>query len=369
MRTVEDISLSATTLQAWRQCPMKFVYHKLCQLKKIETTDSLRIGTCWHKLLEICGTHERGEAMQLATEYINEQYEAVPENKTRFEWDTERTILLYSLAAYNWFYDAQVEQYEVVACELDFSLPLPGISVPIIGKIDQIVRDRRGVVLVREFKSTRRAMDDETYWGHLNLDLQVGLYVAAANHLRVSGMLEQCGIAKTDPFIDGILYNVWRKPSIRPTRLTQKASKELMKTGEYCGQKFKVSPEIVADGESATIVIDDEIATATPGAKDGTYAISETTRMYGARLLTEMTSRPEVYFRQEELVRRAAELETAVNDIISMWKVIEFQGHTDTWYKNDMSCQSPYRCEFMPICYSNVEIDVENPPDGFEIIS
>lgn len=134
-------------------------------LRSTDDTDSRRRGTTWHKL------HELQKDMDAVTDYINEQYEIVPDYKTKEEWEIERVILLYSMAGYNWYYKEQGDEFEVIASEVEFKIEL-GDGTILLGKIDQIVKDKFGNIYIREFKSSAKSLDD-SYWDHLNLDVRL----------------------------------------------------------------------------------------------------------------------------------------------------------------------------------------------------
>ena len=225
------IRLSASAIDNWKSCPIRWLNSNIHRVRKIEETDSRRQGTSWHKV------HELNHDMDAVIGYINEQYTTVPPYKIAEAWEIERVILLYCFSGYNWYYDQQPDQYTVIAPEVPFEMPLYDavgneiVGVTVVGKIDQIVADKYGNLYVREFKSTSLTINDE-YWDHLNLDPQVSIYVQAANWLKANGMLEEYGIKASDrAMIRRVLYNVWHKPKIGPKFITQKASKELVSTG------------------------------------------------------------------------------------------------------------------------------------------
>ena len=363
------IKLSASAINDWKACPTRHLLRRIMKIAAIKESDSRRTGTNWHMLQELYHT-PADDVMQKVADYINGQYETVPPNKTREEWEVERTILLYSMAGFNWYYGEQPKQYTVLACEIEFELPLidaEGNEVPDVtvrGKIDQLVQDEQGNVYVREFKSTSYSLDDESYWGHLNMDVQVSLYVIAVNMLKQAGELEQYGVKPDDPTISGILYNVWHKPKIGPKKLTQKDSKAFVETGEYCGQKFSVqcgSDCSVASVNAVSAIIE-------PGAKEGTFAIHETPEMFGARLLQDITERPEFYFAERPLTRTNKEIRDFLTELSHISEMMSYQQEHGFWYRDERQCQATFRCEYTPICYHGVEVDPDNPPEGFESI-
>ena len=382
------IRLSASAIDNWKSCPIRWLNSNIHRVRKIEETDSRRQGTSWHKV------HELNRDMDEITEYINEQYTIVPPYKTVEEWEIERVILLYCFSGYNWYYNQQPDQYTVVATEIEFEMPvydadgnevtcetqaynLDGVkiagkthitNVTVVGKIDQIVRDEYGNFYVREFKSTSLTINDE-YWDHLNLDPQVSIYVQAANWLRVNGMLEEYGIEPDAPMIRRVLYNVWHKPKIGPKFITQKASKELVSSGVYCDQEFEVvsmSLEGVT-GPTQGVTINNVPALVEPGKKPGTFAIYETPDMFGARLLQDVVERPEFYFQQKELCRTPEQMVKFQQELLNIHAMMQYQLENELWYTNDKQCSARFRCEYKALCDNGVVVDPADPPDGYAV--
>jgi hypothetical protein len=303
--------------------------------------------------------------MDAITDYINEQYDSVPLGRTKEEWEIERIILLYCMAGYNWYYQQQPTQYTVIASEIEFEIPV-GDTI-IRGKIDQLVKDEYGNLYIREFKSSSKSLDD-TYWDHLNLDPQISTYILAINYMLLNGDLEQYGTVKDAGLINKVLYNVWHKPKIGPKFITQKVSKELVETGKYCDTEFEI---IGVDDGTQTLTASYEIngtqAITEPGKKVGTFTIYETPEMFGARLLQDVVERPEFYFQEKELGRTADEMKDFEGQLQNIYEMMKLQSENELWYPCSKECRSRWKCEYTELCEHNIEIDLENPPAGYEI--
>ncbi|KKM82217.1 hypothetical protein LCGC14_1321830 [marine sediment metagenome] len=362
---MKKISLSASAIDNFKSCPIRWLNAQIHRVRKVETTDSRRQGTSWHKL------HELDRDMDTITEYVNEQYTTVPPYKTAEEWEIERVILLYCMAGYNWYYDQQPDQYTVVATEIEFEMPLYGADgdevegVTIRGKIDQIVADEYGNLYVREFKSTSLTINDE-YWDHLNLDPQISIYVQAANWLKINGELVIYGIGPDEPMIRQVLYNVWHKPKIGPKFITQKVSKELVSTGTYCDQEFEIADMVDLD-ENRNLHINGVVALIEPGKKEGTYAIYETPDMFGARLLQDVVERPEFYFQQKELCRTPEQMVKFQQELLNIHAMMKYQLENELWYTNDKQCSARFKCEYKALCDNGIVVDPADPPDGYTV--
>ena len=399
---MDEIRLSASARDTFKACPMRFLYQYSYGLQPAEEKDSLRIGTTWHRCHEImnmpseckcpdCLRHEElrpdcylcegsgflpKDQMEAVVRYLNHVYAEVPDYKTSDEWAVERITILYSISGYYWHYGRE-DQFETVGTEVYFSLPIvnpkTGKSIPKTrrpGKVDRLVRHREsGLLYVFERKSTVTSLDSGQYWDRVNMDGQVSMYLSALRQAQKNGELEKFGIAKDDPPIQGIYYDVWHKPGIGPKMLSQKDSREFVESGEYFGQGFEVmfngGDTDGPDGEAA-LVINRLPATMTPGKKEGTFTIYETPEMFGARLLDDISTRPEFYFAQREIARTDEQLEQFDLELANMVRVIRHTDDNDLWFKNERSCETPFYCAFRSICYNNQKIGPEDVPEGFK---
>jgi len=174
-----------------------------------------------------------------------------------------------------------------------------------------------------------------------------------------TGALQKYGISPDEPLIHGIWYDVWHKPSIKPKALSQKATKEFIETGEYCGEKFEV-----ANVENDTqIEVNGAQALIEPGKKG--FAIYETPEMYGARLLADIAERPDFYFAQREIARDDRQMEEFEADLCRLVKSVRAYQRGDLWTKNCRSCESPFWCPFRSLCFNHVKVGPTDIPDGY----
>ncbi len=401
---MRKLILSASSIGAFKSCPIRFRNAYVYGIRRVEDTESQRVGTNWHLLLEtaalvpgsdcpecemnfaagdqfdpeqcvICeGTNVvPDDIMEAVTRVLNKAYENVvsadPEAK-----EVERVTLLHALAGYRWHYGEQLEP--VVATEQYFSLPLlnpqTGYPVPdvfIKGRIDKLIEIANGIA-VKEHKSTSKSIDpDSTYWGHLNLDVQTTMYIYAARRMQLLELghdkLMYAGIH--GPLINTVKYDVYHKPTIRPKKLTQGDSKKFVADGMYCGQEFAVLAERGSDDRICCTVNNIEVEIE-PGAKEGTFTIRETPDMFGARLLKDITERPEFYFRCIELTRTDAELKAFEQELYDICKNMQYMIRSGRFYTNEHACEATFRCDYMNECYNHIQVDADHIPDGFKRI-
>ena len=389
------IRLSATSIGCYKDCPTRYYYRYGLGLVPIEDTESQRVGTNWHRIHEVADMKPGGvcecvsvennknpnpcvgytvpkpsnncalcqgtgqfpdDPMDAVVRHLNEAYSTPPISKTVEEWETERVKLLYSLVGYQWYYNDV--GYQVEQLEQKFSLPLRSpvtgraLQAELNGKIDRVFAAGANR-FVHEYKSTSKNVDpDSTYWAHLTLDTQTRLYTYAAKQLG----LGMCGV----------LYDAWHKPQISPKKLTQAESKKFVADGEYCGEKFEVIRG--SDGDSGVVVVNHIQAEFESGAKPDTFTIRETPEMYGARLLQDITQRPEFYFARREIVHQSNDLEAFEWELFNIYHSIRQMGLHNRWWRNENQCENTFRCPYIDFCYNHLDIGPEEIPDNFRKI-
>jgi len=398
---MRKLILSASSINAYKSCPVRFRNAYVYGIRPIEDTESQRIGTLWHLLLEtaslvpgsvctactpckdnighfepdiecpICEGSDivPDDIMTVVTRVLNRTYEGIEFNDPTAK-EIERVTLLHALAGYRWHYGDTLEP--VVATEQYFSLPLlnpqTGHPVPdvfIEGRIDKLIELANGIA-VEEHKSTSKSIDpDSTYWGHLNLDVQTTMYIYAARRMQIEG---SGPISVGDMLINTVKYDVYHKPTIRPKKLTQGDSKKFVAGGMYCGQEFELKLAGNEQPNVSNLFINNVRAIVEPGKKEGTAAIRETPDMFGARLLKDITERPEFYFRCIELIRTDAELKAFEQELYDIAQNMMFMIRSGRFYTNEHSCEATFRCDYINECYNRIQVDQNHVPDGMKCI-
>lgn len=361
------IHLSASALKCFKACPLR--YHGAYDLgiRKIEDSEAQRIGTNWHSILELA------DDMDAVVAHLNERYGNIPDYMDKEKLEIERIKILYTLTGYLWYYQNNNE--EVLATEIPFEIPVinpeTGRALPNVinrGKIDKLIRIN-GQVFVKEHKSTSNSVDpDSRLWKALGLDTQTNNYVYAARILQHRGDLVQYGIDHPNggDVIAGVYYDCWHKPGISPKKLSQADSKKFVETGKYCDQEFKV--EYRLSDISNELWVNDIQTEIEPGKKEGTFAIRETPEMYGARLLADIVERSEFYFGCKELTKTDQQMERFEWEIYNIYKTIREMKKTGHWYGDESQCEATFTCDFVPYCYENKPISIEDMPEGMECI-
>jgi len=401
---MQPLRLSVSTIQDFKACSLRHLYRKEYGLQPIKEKDSVRIGKIWHRCHEILEMIPQGrcpdcfkeeelqpdcylcqgtgqlpvDLMDAVMQYLNVTYAEVPENKTHDQWATERIIILYSLSGYRWLFPDMHQRFRPMANEVWFELPVfnpktgKKLSKAVeVGKIDGIIQDTEtDLYYIKERKSTGWTIEGTKYWDKLKIDPQITSYLRAARMYQIAGRLEKFGIMRDEPLIQGIWYDVWRKPEIAPKKLSQGDSKKFVETRKYFGEQFEIgSCECADDGYEvlrACRKVNGVPATVTLGKKENTFSIFETPEMFGARLLSDIAERPDFYFAQREIPRTDPQIEKYERDLFKQAQIIRHIKEKELWVPNERACEVPFRCDFKDVCYSGIELGPEDMPEGFE---
>jgi len=390
--------MSASCVSSFKACPTRFRLKYREGIRKVEDTDAQRIGTNWHAMHEVYANAmancrlenpdhpELGKswALEATVEHLDRQYSDVPlpVTKTVVEWDVERQILLQSFLGYLWYW--QDDPIDVICSEFAFDLPLhtprAGLPLPLrevkrVGKIDEVIH-WKGMIGALERKSTSKTIDPGNggYWDRIQKDTQVSMYALAFRDVLQQHGAEYFGLAEDDPRCKlawgNTLYDVWHRPTKKPTKLTQSGTAEFLEQGEYCGEKFTVkvdSPDSEdPTGERTTVLVDGDDAEVIPGKRG--FAIRETPAMFGARLAEDIRLKGDYYFQRREIARTDKDLAKFRKELFNIYEAQRLFDRTGCWYENEQQCRATFHCPFIPICYgegADYYCDSGETPQGF----
>jgi len=384
--------LSASSIWSFKKCPTHYRLSYVEGLKEAQEPEPLRMGTAWHKGLEVL---ESGGGMEAAVLAACDVYTVVPEWADPTAWAVEREVIANGLAGYDWYWNSGDEsEWETLAVELQFDLPLvnpeTGRATPRfrrVGRIDHVVRNKTtDVIRIKENKTTSRPIDSgSTYWNRLRMDTQSKFYIIAARDIQEEVSEELLGPGGS--IVSGLLHDVFHKPTIRPKKLTQAESKRFVEDGMYMGRQFDVRYNTIyqpSEDEYSTIEERDQDWRATwvnnimaevewgaePKKADTPrpFAIRETPEMFGARFLADILAEPEKFFARKEVPFTDRELADFRHQIWSLQRTMAEMEKSGHWYENEHSCEAvgTMACPYCPICYNNVScFDGVTVPNGF----
>lgn len=184
------------------------------------------------------------------------------------------------------------------------------------GKTDGIIElDGRCYLLEHKTSSEDIADPSSSYWKRLAIDAQVSGYV-----------LSQWQLGRK---LAGTVYDVIRKPSIRPKNIAKADRQQIILAGIYCRQNVTETTR-----EALRIGLE-----------------SENAELFEARLIADIAERPDWYFQRRTIPRLDADLSEYAAEL---WETadeirqVRLNGHN---YRNPGACMvynSP--CEFLSLC-------------------
>ena len=202
-----DTPLHQSEINTWLSCRRKHTFMYREGLKPQRKSLALSYGSAFHRGLALWYSgKDKNEVLAVANEVFDDDDEMT---EYPDEWSEKREFLAASLRGHltaymtNW---PQTEWAEVVAVEHSFEVMIE--DVPIAGIVDGIVKDQHGYHWLLEHK-TAGSLEAPF---HLSFDLQVSFYLLAMRALEDTPMEN----GTPYPHVVGVLYNVCRKPGIRP---------------------------------------------------------------------------------------------------------------------------------------------------------
>lgn len=342
--------------QTYRTCNRKHYFAYELGLRPKHNADPLRKGGLFHHGIEQI---KQGATPEAAGDFVRQQYQYIECPPWMQPIDMAIECEVVSVMVHGWGNRWAGDMIcEYVAVEKSFQLPIinPATGAPTptfksSGKIDAIVKLPDGRLGLMEHKTVGESIaPDSDYWQRLKIDNQISRYVIAA---------------KQDGFyVQTTIFDVTRKPAVKPCELTQAESAAFTASGIYHGRRFKVEfpdSQILIDGIPAIII---------PGKKAN--AIKETVGMFGARLLADMAGRPDFYFSRCEVPRLESDLaayraeQWIMQRNIRAAQLDEREFGISAWPRNTGSCLSMGRCQYMDICLGlHGEITKDTIPTGF----
>lgn len=280
--------ISPSCLSTFRSCPRKYEFTYVRGRVPVAAAPALNIGLLWHKAMEVYWTAGREAAIQMLIGCAGEVDEV----------DVAKLVALLK------HYNPPVDRYTVEGVEVEFTkqIPIPGRramrGVRLFGRVDLVVRDGSGNLLVVEHKTSGAdsIMGFGSYWQRLNLDTQTSLYMV--------------GIG-----VGCVLYDVVKKPGLRPSKADEALAK--------------------AHGCS---VID----------------------AYIERLSNEIAANPEEYFQFREIVKTPEDLEEALSDVRGWISALRQYRSAGFYPRNTDSCRGLFGfCPYLEVCSGSASLDDE----------
>lgn len=301
--------LTHSRLSCFRTCPQKHYLRYEKRLKpEIEST-ALRVGSAFHRALE--------------ADYNGEDIDAAMTECVEDPFDMALVAAMFNGHKQQW----ANQSISAIEVERAFSIPLlnPQTNAPttvwdLAGVIDRIVKLKDGRLALMEHKTTSRDFSPGAdYWVALHLDQQLSIYVIAARTLGFD--------------IQTILYDVTRRPMMRPYKATPEENRKYKKDGTlYANQR----------------------------------EVDETPEEFAKRVADDIAERPDHYFARIEIARLDRDLEECSWELWQQQLAIREAQKSGRWYRNPNSCFGNYgACEYLSICQTG--LNNGDIPSGFTV--
>jgi hypothetical protein len=333
--------LTNSRATSFKRCRRRHWYEYEQRLRPEEEGKALRMGSAVHFGLDVL---KQGGSLDAAHEAARVLYDRVPDGGDETAWYIEETTVLCLISGWSWRWGDRGGM-SVIVSESQFQIPLrnqatgaPTPNFDMAGKCDGIVwvgEDRQAVL---EHKTVSEDLGEGSdYWQRLQMDSQISLYVYAA---RENGHQ-----------VHGVLYDVIRKPTIRP---------------ESVPLVDKDGFKIVLDSAGNRVMTKDGKKPRETGSTADGYVLQTrpmTAEEWGEKLTADIAARPDFYYARREIARLESEIQEAMDELWDLQKNLAEAKLRGRWYRTVSRDTCPF-CPFFSVCSGKV--DVENVvPVGF----
>lgn len=334
--------LTASRQNAFLECPRRHYWQYEIGLRSDSESTALFIGSAWHRAME---ARWKGATIYEAIEA------AWPEGAQADE--TVAATVGGLLRAYYEFYGVAECSGVEMQTEAKFKLALKGAKpFTVEGVIDRLGKRADQSQVLVDYKTTGDSVQpDSLYWLRLRFNIQLLQYFLAA---RAFGWR-----------IDTVIYDVVRKPSIAPKMVDDLDENGLKIVLDSTGQrvfnekgKNAGQPRQTADKEKGYVL----------------QQHLETADEFGERLYRDCMSRPDFYFARREVpileedlkMFEAQRLVTAKTILHHRKLETKFERPEFAWprHVSERVCAG---CAYKNFCLQNINIDINQPPQGFAV--
>lgn len=290
-------------------CPKSYQHAYVMLRRPRIDAEALTFGTLWHKVMEAWWGSNTEHRLLSAQHALSVE---LGRGSDPYHVGTCRALL----SVYDRLYRNQ--QLETIDVEVEFRAPLMnpetgGVSKTwmLAGKIDAIARENSGRVIIVEHKTTSSDIDAcSDYWRKLSIDGQVSGYYLGGRSLGYD--IEDC------------LYDVVRKPGIRPKKETPLSERKYTKDGKlYAVQNER----------------------------------DETPEEWEARVLQNINDNPERYFAQKRVARLDSDMQDYLFDMWAVGRNLADAERLGRFSRNPDSCSGFGTCEYFSVCSGMASID------------
>ncbi len=336
MSVKEKITNSRAT--SFKKCRKRHFWEYEEGIRSETDAKALRMGRAVHAGLDVL---KMGESLELAQDHASSAYETLPDGADEWAWDIEHATVMCLISGWHWRW-GDCGGLNIVASESTFHIPLrnpatnaPSTKFELAGKQDGIIQVDANRRMVLEHKTNSEDLSEGSdYWQRLQMDSQISLYTYAA---RMEGH-----------DVSGVLYDVIRKPTIRPEAIPLRDGEGFKIVLDQAGQRV-----MTKDGKKPR-----ETASAADGWTLQTRQM--TAQEWAEKLTDDIAQRPEFYYARREIARLDSELIEAMEEFWDIQKAIADAQNKQAWYRTVSRDTCPY-CPFFSLCTSKFTPDMPLP--------
>ncbi len=321
--------LTNSEIRTFRRCQREWFFAYSLKRRPRRDAEPLRFGTLLHKALEAwwrTADDRYGAAVEAVEAYVDaDEFDRVK---------AEELMLGYTARWMN-------EPLTAIGVEVEFRVEMVNPATghtsrtfDLGGKIDVIVEEAGRRKLVVEHKTTSEDISlGSDYWRRVSAtDSQVSAYLAGA---RAAGF-----------DVQGCLYDVLRKPGIRPSEVSIRDEDGTAIVLDAVGQRVRTK-----DGKKWRET----------GDKDQGFTVQkrpETPEEFRERLRADILARPDRYYARGEFVRLEADETDHQYDVWQTGRLIREAELTKRFPRNPDSCiRFGRECPYFGVCSREASIE------------
>lgn len=381
MTVLKDPRITKSMMQTFLTCQYKCYLKYELRLRTLIPGKALRIGIAVHEGIHAFFTaysapgakmgpdtwmNFRSAGTSAAVKKYDDEWRESGVFSDPYQWEIERQIVYVMVDTYIWRWAQSHHMYFCMASEQPFSAAMryPGKTHKIksvvcagvfdrilaynSGRIDEKIDEKTGEkaveVILHELKTTSEDIEDGSeYWLRLRGDLQIYYYVLALRRSKL----------KKKP--TWVLYDVLRKPTIKPTKVPvldaggDKVVLDAQGLRVFTKQK---KPRQSADKEQGFVL----------------QTRPETPSEFGQRVVDCMTSEPDKFFNRHEVVLPHDQVDAIEKEIYQILVAIRSARQRGVWLKNRGQCLTVFgKCPYFDMCSTFWQPENEIP-EGLEQI-
>lgn len=350
---------------SFKMCRKEHWYKYEQGIRRVTDSRALRMGSAYHAGVEQLG---KGHGLAAAVQSARDCYYLMPDNHDEYEWAIELETVVRLICGYEWRW-ANVAIKDIAA-EQSFELPLRNPETnktsrlfQLAGKIDGIVELEDGRLAVKECKLLGDDIGPESdLWPRLRIDPQISQYVVAARQLGYK--------------VEEVLYDVCRKPTIKPTAIPLLDSDGLKVVLDVNGDRVRNAgskPKKKCEACGGAGEASGEPCPCTLGAwrqsadTEKGYVVQSramTPDEWGDKLADDIAVRPDFYYARHLVARLDKDLEEYEAESWDVAKTIRDAQTNGRWYRTASKNTCDF-CSFFSLCTSCVDVEKGSLPDGF----